>query len=60
MAFAENGDFTNAILCARHALDLATAAQMHTTRLLQARLERYENRQPWHESFRATNAPAKN
>jgi tetratricopeptide (TPR) repeat protein len=59
MAFAENGDFTNAVLCARHALDLATAAQMHTTRLLQTRLERYENRQPWRESFRATNAPAK-
>ncbi len=58
MAFAETGDFTNAQTCAQNALDLATAARMKALEPLQKRLELYKNRQPWRESFRATNAPA--
>jgi tetratricopeptide (TPR) repeat protein len=60
MAFAETGDFTNAQTCAQNALDLATAAQMKNTEQLRQRLELYKNHQPWRESFRSTNAPAKN
>ena len=60
MALAENGDFTNAIACVQGALDLANAAQLKNTGPLQMRLELYKNKQPWRESFRATNAPAKN
>ena len=58
MACAETDDFTNAQACAQNALDLATAAQMKNLEPLQKRLELYKNRQPWRESFRATNAPA--
>lgn len=60
MAFAENGDFTNAVTCAQNALVLANAAQMKNTAQLQTRLELYENKKPWRESFRATNAAAGN
>jgi len=58
MACAENGDFTNAQTCAQNALDLANAAQMKNLEPLKQRLELYKNRQPWRESFLATNAPA--
>ena len=58
MAFADNGDFTNAVLCAQNALALANAARMKDTGPLQTRLKLYESQQPWRESFRATNAPA--
>jgi protein O-mannosyl-transferase len=60
MAFAENGDFTNAVNCAQNALTLANAVQMKNTGPLQTRLKLYQNQQPWRESFRATNAPVKN
>jgi hypothetical protein len=60
MAFAETGDFTNAQTCAQNVLDLATTAQMKNTEQLRQRLELYKNHQPWRESFRSTNAPAKN
>ena len=60
MAFAENGDFTNAVNCAQNALALANAVQMKNTGPLQTRLKLYQNQQPWRESFRATNAPVKN
>ncbi len=60
MALAENGDFTSAVTCAQTALDLANAAGMKNTGQLQTRLELYKNKQPWRESFRATNAPVKN
>ena len=60
MALAETGDFTNAQTCAQNALILANAAQMKNTGEIQQRLELYKNRQPWRESFRAPNAPAKN
>lgn len=58
MAFAENGDFTNAVICAQNALTLATAVQMNTVEPIQTRLELYKNKQPWRESFQSTNAPA--
>jgi tetratricopeptide (TPR) repeat protein len=60
MAYAATGDFTNAQACARNAIDLATALQMRNIEPLRQRLELYNSRQPWRESFRATNAPAKN
>jgi tetratricopeptide (TPR) repeat protein len=59
MALAETGDFTNAQICVENALTLATAAKMKGLEPLHQRLELYKNRQPWRESFRATNAPAK-
>jgi len=58
MAFAANGDFTNATTCAQNALDLATVAQLSNTEPIRARLELYRKNQPWRESFRATNTPA--
>jgi tetratricopeptide (TPR) repeat protein len=60
MASAELGDFTNAQVCVQKALDLAAALQMTNTAPLQDRLERYQNHQPWRESFRATNDPVDN
>ena len=58
MAFAETGDFTNAIICAQNALDLATAAKLKKIEPIRQRLELYKNHQPWRESFLATNAAA--
>ncbi|HEY5346234.1 MAG TPA: tetratricopeptide repeat protein [Verrucomicrobiae bacterium] len=58
MAYAETGDFTNAVACAQNALARANAAQMSNVAPLQKRLELYQQNQPWRESFRATNAPA--
>ena len=60
MACAETGDFTNALEVTQRAIDLATAARMKKLEPLQQRLELYKNHRPWRESFRATNAPAKN
>jgi Flp pilus assembly protein TadD len=60
MAYAATGDFTNAQASARKAIDLATTLQMGNIEPLRQRLELYNNHQPWRESFRATNAPAKN
>ena len=59
MACAENGDFTNAQICAENAITLATAARMKNLEPLQQRLELYKNKKPWRESFRVTQAPAK-
>jgi tetratricopeptide (TPR) repeat protein len=58
MACAESGDFTNAIACARGALELASAAGLTNTGPMQMRLELYQNGRPWRESFRATNTPS--
>ncbi len=60
MALAANGDFTNAIVCAQNALELAAAARLQKVEPIQQRLELYKNNQPWRENFRATNAPVKN
>jgi tetratricopeptide (TPR) repeat protein len=59
MACAETGDFTRAQEVTQNAIDLGTAAQMKQLEPLQQRLQLYKNHQPWRESFRATNAPAK-
>ena len=59
MALAEIGDFTNAVSCAENALTLASAAKLRKIEPLQHRLELYQQRQPWRESFRATNALVK-
>ena len=59
MACAEVGDFTNAVTCVQNALTLAGAAQMKNLEPLEQRLALYKNHQPWRESFRAANAPAK-
>jgi len=58
MACAENQDFANAIACAQKAIEQAETAQMLNTEPLESRLALYQSRQPWRESFRATNAPA--
>jgi tetratricopeptide (TPR) repeat protein len=60
MTLASNGDFTNAIICAQNALDLATANQMKNTDQISQRLVLYKKQQPWRESFRATTTPGKN
>ena len=59
MALAATGDFTNAQVCARNALELATTAQLKNTEGISQRLERYKINQPWLESFRLTNQPGR-
>ncbi len=63
MAQAETGDFSNAIVVTRQALDFADAAHLEKLRPLQSQLHQelqlYSNHQPWRESFLATNAPPK-
>jgi tetratricopeptide (TPR) repeat protein len=58
MACAETGRFDDACEVTQKALTIATAAQMKKLEPLRQRLELYQNKQPWRESFRATNAPA--
>ncbi len=58
MALANSGDFTNAQTCAQNALQLAQAAQLKNLEPIQQRLELYQKKQPWRESFRETNAAA--
>ena len=60
MACAETGDFANAAACAENALLLAIHARLPLTNQMAQRLELYKIHQPWRETFRATNAPAKN
>ena len=60
MAYAETGNFTNAVLSAQAALELADAAKLKNLEAIRQRLELYKNKQPWRESFRATNPPVKN
>jgi len=59
MAFAELGQFTNAQQSAAYALKLATAYDMtNDVTVIQQRLQLYQNRQPFRQSFLFTNAPA--
>ncbi|MDD5138853.1 MAG: tetratricopeptide repeat protein [Verrucomicrobiales bacterium] len=60
MACAETGDFPNAQEVAKGAVRLATQVKLKDLPMIQQRLELYQKNQPWRESFRATNAPAKN
>jgi Tfp pilus assembly protein PilF len=57
MAFAETGDFNDAVICAQFALAFAKAANRKNTEPIRMRLELYQHYQPWRESFRATNSP---
>ncbi len=57
MALAETGDFANAAAAVQKAIELAEAAQVPDIKPLKTRLTLYQNKQPWRESFRATNAP---
>jgi hypothetical protein len=57
MACAETGDFGRASASAGEAIQLAETTGLDPAPL-QQRLASYQNRQPWRESFRATNAPA--
>jgi protein O-mannosyl-transferase len=57
MACAETGDFTNAVEVTQRAVEIAAVAKLKDLELIQQRLQLYKNRQPWRESFRATNAP---
>jgi len=57
MADAELGRFDEAQAVTQKALDLASLAKMKNFEQLQQRLQLYQNRQPWRESFRATNTP---
>jgi len=60
MAFANNGDFTNAAASVTAALELAEAADRRDTNLLRLRLDLYQNHRPWREAFTSTNVPAFN
>lgn len=58
MAFAETGDFTNALISAKNVLALGETAKMENMEAIRKRMELYENHQPWRESFCVTNAQA--
>lgn len=51
MAYAETGDFNNAMTCAQNALELAGAAKLENREAMRHRLELYKNHQPWREFF---------
>lgn len=54
MSNAEKGDFAAAALIQMQAINLAkTIGQVDDLELMQQRLELYQQRQPWRESFRA-------
>jgi Flp pilus assembly protein TadD len=59
MAFAETGDFSNAVSCAQSALGLAISAKFKNTEPIRQRLELYESHQAWRESFQTNHAPMK-
>jgi tetratricopeptide (TPR) repeat protein len=56
MAFAETGDFNNAIAAEQHAIATAGAANLTDIAPLHRRLELFQNHQPWRESFRPADA----
>jgi tetratricopeptide (TPR) repeat protein len=57
MAFAANGNFTNAVDCAQNALENAQVSKLKDITPIQQRLALYQNHQPWRESFQSTNRP---
>ena len=59
MACAEAGRFDDAQEAMRRALALTNTASANDLAEFRRRLELYQNHQPWRESFRATNAPAR-
>jgi cytochrome c-type biogenesis protein CcmH/NrfG len=53
MAYAETGRFDQAVQTGQEAVNLARAAgQKDAAAIMQQRLELYQKRQPWRESFR--------
>jgi hypothetical protein len=50
MAFAEAGDFTNAVASAQNALELAEAGKLNRIAAIHQRLELYQKQQPWREA----------
>jgi protein O-mannosyl-transferase len=60
MAYAETGDFTNAVASAQEALNLAESAKLKTAPAIRQRLELFQQKQPWRETFAATNVLEKN
>ncbi len=61
MALAEVNHFDEAQAIQRQAVELvAKSGDREDLDSMQQRLKLYENRQPWRESFLATNAPVKN
>jgi tetratricopeptide (TPR) repeat protein len=57
MAYAETGRFDEAQQAAQKAIDLAGTAKPEQLDSLRQRLARYQNHQPWRQSFRSSNAP---
>jgi tetratricopeptide (TPR) repeat protein len=55
MAYAENGRFDEAQQAVQRAIDLAGAAKSDQLESLRQRLARYQNHQPWRQSFRVSN-----
>jgi hypothetical protein len=51
MAYAETGDFTNAVACAQDAVNVAESSRQKTAEGIRRRLALYEQGQPWRESF---------
>ncbi|HEV3299924.1 MAG TPA: tetratricopeptide repeat protein [Planctomycetaceae bacterium] len=51
-AYAENGDFLNAVKCQQKAIDLAPENERRQRAVLQSRLNLYKSQQPYHEKRR--------
>ncbi len=59
MSYAENGKFGEAVLVEQQAIKLAEASgQQDGVALLQQRLQKYQARQPWRESFKSEDQAA--
>jgi protein O-mannosyl-transferase len=57
MAYAETGQFDEAQQAVQKAIELATDAKTNQLDSLRQRLERYQNHQPWRQSFKSSSAP---
>ena len=57
MAFAETGDYTNAVACAATALDSFGRQETKAAKSITHQLQTYRNHQPWREFFSITNLP---
>jgi protein O-mannosyl-transferase len=57
MAYAETGRFDEAQQAVQKAIELAGTARPDQLESLRERLQRYQNHQPWRQSFRSSNAP---
>ncbi|MEI6078032.1 MAG: tetratricopeptide repeat protein [Verrucomicrobiota bacterium] len=57
MAFAEIGDYTNAIACTANAMDLCARSETRAAKSISIREKSYRNGRPWREPFSITNLP---